>query len=247
MSGAMAKELSVLVQLQRKDIELKELLDSKMSIPAAIKAEEDRLREEEALLRGKEEELKEVSRRRRNQERDLEELGLKIEKLEGRLLKVANNKEYQALLVEINNIKGLQSNGESELLKLMEQEEELSEALRGLQQGFEPRISEVNRIKEEKRRELERNEKLIPAVQNDREEIAKKLSPEMRTRYERIAKGKNGLAVVPVMKGACGGCFNGLPAQRINEIRLSDQLIMCEHCGRIIVWNEQPVREGGKG
>jgi predicted nucleic acid-binding Zn-ribbon protein len=243
----MTEELSVLVQLQRKDIELKELLDRRKSIPAAIKIEEDRLREEEGRLRSKGEEFKEVSRRKRNREMDLEELGLKIEKLEGRLLKVANNKEYQALLVEINNMKALQSNGESELLKLMEQEEEVSEALSSLQKGFEPRAGEVNRVKEEKTRELERNEELIPGLRKDREEIAKRLSPAMRTRYERIAKVKNGLAVVPVMKGACGGCFTGLPAQRINEIRLSDQLITCENCGRIIVWDEQPVGEGGKG
>ena len=46
-----------------------------------------------------------------------------------------------------------------------------------------------------------------------------------------------GLAVVPVLKGACGGCFSALPPQRVNVACLGNELVVCEACGRIVVWD----------
>ena len=54
--------------------------------------------------------------------------------------------------------------------------------------------------------------------------------------YDRIRKSyRNGLAVVPVERDACGGCFNSIPPQRQSEIRLHKKIIVCENCGRILV------------
>ena len=46
------------------------------------------------------------------------------------------------------------------------------------------------------------------------------------------------MAVVPVKKGACGGCFNRVPPQKLLELRQNDRLYTCERCGRIIVSDE---------
>ena len=54
--------------------------------------------------------------------------------------------------------------------------------------------------------------------------------------YERIRGSyRNGLAVVPIMRDSCGGCFNVIPPQRQSEIRQHKKIIVCEHCGRILV------------
>ena len=54
--------------------------------------------------------------------------------------------------------------------------------------------------------------------------------------YDRIRTSyRNGLAVVPVERDACGGCFNSIPPQRQSEIRLHKKVIVCENCGRILV------------
>ena len=45
---------------------------------------------------------------------------------------------------------------------------------------------------------------------------------------------RNGLAVVPVNRNACGGCFNIVPAQKQAEVREKKKIIICEHCGRIL-------------
>ena len=56
------------------------------------------------------------------------------------------------------------------------------------------------------------------------------------TSFDRIRKNfRNGLAVVPVVRDACGGCFNAIPPQRQSEIRQHKKIIVCENCGRVLV------------
>ena len=87
-------------------------------------------------------------------------------------------------------------------------------------------------------------EKIIIAETEKEEKHYKKLSNEARqkvesrllTSYDRIRKSyRNGLAVVSVVREACGGCFNAVPPQRQSEIRLRKKIIVCENCGRILV------------
>jgi predicted nucleic acid-binding Zn-ribbon protein len=61
------------------------------------------------------------------------------------------------------------------------------------------------------------------------------LAPATRQRYERAHGSRGGRAVVPIMKGACGGCFRAQPPQALNEARKRDRLLSCDGCGRILV------------
>ena len=70
-------------------------------------------------------------------------------------------------------------------------------------------------------------------------EVFKEIDKRYVSRYERIKKAKAGLAVARISEqGACSGCFSVIPPQRIVEIRSKDQLFSCEHCGRILIWDE---------
>ena len=66
---------------------------------------------------------------------------------------------------------------------------------------------------------------------------AEKVIPErLLTAYKRIrSKVANGLAVVSVEREACGGCFSQIPPQRQLDIKMHKKVIVCEHCGRIMV------------
>ena len=58
--------------------------------------------------------------------------------------------------------------------------------------------------------------------------------------YTRLrGNAKNGLAVVPVDRDSCGGCFNKIPPQRQLDIQTKRKIIVCEHCGRILVPTEE--------
>jgi predicted nucleic acid-binding Zn-ribbon protein len=62
------------------------------------------------------------------------------------------------------------------------------------------------------------------------------VDPRLLASFDRIRKNfRNGLAVVPVVRDACGGCFNAIPPQRQSEIRQHKKIIVCENCGRVLV------------
>ena len=67
----------------------------------------------------------------------------------------------------------------------------------------------------------------------------KKLDDRLAGAYTRLrTNARNGLAVVPVDRDACGGCFNKSPPQRQLDIQTKKKVIACEHCGRILVPSE---------
>jgi predicted nucleic acid-binding Zn-ribbon protein len=77
------------------------------------------------------------------------------------------------------------------------------------------------------------------SFRKESEEAKTKVDPRLLQAYEKIRKNyRNGLAVVTVERDSCGGCFNAIPPQRQAEIRQHKKIIVCEHCGRILVDND---------
>ena len=70
-------------------------------------------------------------------------------------------------------------------------------------------------------------------------EAREKVDIRLLASYDRIRKNyRNGLAVVPVLRDACGGCFNAIPPQKQSEIKQRKKIIVCENCGRILIDSE---------
>ena len=70
-------------------------------------------------------------------------------------------------------------------------------------------------------------------------EAREKVDLRLLASYDRIRKTyRNGLAVVPVLRDACGGCFNAIPPQKQSEIKQRKKIIVCENCGRILIDSE---------
>ena len=74
--------------------------------------------------------------------------------------------------------------------------------------------------------------------QHERQKAIARINKGDLAAYERIRKAKKGMAVVPLKKGACGGCFNRVPPQKLLELRQNERMYTCERCGRIIVSDE---------
>ena len=91
-----------------------------------------------------------------------------------------------------------------------------------------------------KKKELD---EIVEETQKEEEDLLKKskkaesqIEERLIIAYKRVrSNAHNGLAVVPVQRDACGGCFNKIPPQRQLDIRLRKKIIVCEHCGRILV------------
>jgi predicted nucleic acid-binding Zn-ribbon protein len=94
-----------------------------------------------------------------------------------------------------------------------------------------------------KKEELEKiilaNEKEEKQFNKLATEAKQQVDPRLLASYEKIRGNyRNGLAVVPVERDACGGCFNAIPPQKQSEIRQHKKIMICENCGRILVDEE---------
>jgi hypothetical protein len=94
---------------------------------------------------------------------------------------------------------------------------------------------DLSERKEELREVNKEHEKEELKLQHEREKILVRLDKNYTERYDRIRNAKSGLAVVPIKRNACGGCYSRVPPQKILEIRQNSKLYACEHCGRILV------------
>ncbi|TLY28290.1 MAG: hypothetical protein E6K56_10225 [Ignavibacteria bacterium] len=233
--GTVEKELKYLYALQQVDTQLQEVQDLKGDLPSIVEELQGRVNELKSKLKGLHDSLKQAKIDRDEADVGILDCGEKIDKYKGQQLHVKSNKQYDALTREIEA-------AEAKSLKL---EKEMG-LLEGKMQLFKsdietimPQLEELNAELEGKQKELrevnKEHEKEELKLQHEREKLVVRVEREDLERYERIRKAKGGKAVVPVKRGACGGCFNRVPPQKILEIRQNLKLYQCEHCGRILV------------
>src|SRR5699024_1141807 len=99
---------------------------------------------------------------------------------------------------------------------------------------------------EDKKNELDRIISETKSKEETLREQTKKtettIEPRLLAAFKRIRKNaRNGLGVVPIQRGACGGCFNKIPPQKQMDIKLGKKIIVCEYCGRIMIDPEMAV------
>ncbi len=234
----MENRLRLLFALQRVDSELDDLDELKGDLPGAIRQLQERIKDREELKKTLEETVKQAVVAR--DETDSEILGLKekIEKYKTQQFEVKSNKQYDALGKEIDY-------SQERITKLTKELEQL-EGKAGLAKedakAMGPEIEQMQGELKEKSNELalvnKEHEEEELKLQHEREKIVSRIQKSDLQMYERIRKAKGGLAVVPVKRNSCGGCYNRIPPQRVLELRKNSHMTACERCGRILVSEE---------
>jgi len=237
------EEIARLMSLQAIDRELRELEGSLSSIAGRI----DQLRREvdahQSELDRLQQEEEESGVNRRRLEKELAEGEARIRNKRMRLNQARNDKELQALGIEVDTLKENNQRLEAELLAAMEAAE-----ARG------PRIVTLRGTLDEKRKELETAEKEIAAQledlkvsiakqRADRDLMARDIPASLLQRYEVIFSKRAGLAVAEAKGGTCQGCRMRLPPQLYNELQKHLQIHFCPACQRILYFESATERE----
>ena len=224
------------VQLQEFDNKLNSLKLQKGDLPVLIEHLEEELQDKQTNATELTERISKLQSDRKMFEKEIEASKAQLQKKEDKLYNVQNNKEYDAISLEIDTRKVEIDNLESRIIQTLEQEEELKQEAAANEQEIE-RITQQLR---EHREELDEINKHTQEEENrlrdQREVVAQKIDRRYLSQYERIRKAKSGLAVARITRNSCGGCYSAIPPQRIVEIREAGRLHTCEYCGRILVW-----------
>ncbi len=234
MASITRQELELLIQLQDAELEAFKTAALLEKHPGQIAALDAELDNAFSLVREKKDNLDALKKEYRQMEADFESGQARIQKRKTQLHNVKNNKDYQALLKEIEDIRQSGSSKEDEMLGLLDAIEAAEKEASDAQKRYEEQKATV----EEKRRELEesavsrrdRLEELKEAATS----ISEMLDPKLKKQYTNIRDNSGGLAIVSVNDAVCRGCHLNIPPQMYNELHRENEIRFCPHCYRMI-------------
>ena len=230
-------QLQTLINLQAVDTRIAALEADAARLPreiAAIHAAVEEARKHVEQTKGR---LDGARKDQRGKEKDLEVVQAKRAKTEARLYEVKTNKEYSAVLTEIEEIKQEKGRMEEEVLVLMEAQERLTSDIREAETRFTQREGEGKSQEATLKEQLRGIETDLAAVRTERKELAGQLPGPVLADYDRILRARGGVALTPVAKpNFCGACRMTITPQRLQELRAQASLIPCESCGRYLYW-----------
>ena len=235
----MDAQLQTLIDLQAFDARIATLEADAARLPKQIEAIQQALADARKTVETVKSKLDTTKKDLRLKEKDLEVANVKRQKLEAKLYEVKTNKEYSAVLLEIEEAKQEKAKTEEEILGLMEMQERLSVDIKDAEQRFKAREEQARQDEGTVRRKLAAVEQELDVVRGQRNSRAKEVPAGLVASYERIARARGGVAVAAVSTSAvCGGCRVSIRPQAIQELRAATTLMLCESCGRYLYWQE---------
>lgn len=231
----MHPQLEKLVQLQRAETRLKELQAGLDDVPRQRAVQEEALVAERGRLDAARAELEQSQRTRRQKEGELQALEARRDKYKGQLREVKTNKEYSAMLHEIEGVEREIRAVEDAILVELERAEGLEAAVRNEQADFrqaeERHKAELARLAGQQRQLEEQR----AVAQAERDGVATGLPGEMVERFQRVAKVR-GTAVAEAKDGLCLQCHVQLRPQLFMEVKRNEELIQCPSCSRVLFY-----------
>jgi predicted nucleic acid-binding Zn-ribbon protein len=235
MELTIADKLDSLVKLQEIDSKLDVLRKLRGDLPEEVKDLEDEVIGIEKRATRFQSDLDSVNEEIETHKLNKKESERLIEKYKEQQMNVRNNREYDAISkelelqeLEIQLSEKRVREGEFKLKSKQQEIDETKETLDSKKGVLEIKKKELDKLVIESQEEEEKLLKLSAKQ-------SKKVEARLLNAYTKIrGSAKNGLAIVSVERGACGGCFNVVPPQRQADIMEKLKIIICEHCGRIL-------------
>ena len=234
---SVSEKLATLYALQQADTAIDKILQLRGELPMEVENLENEIADLNAKAVRLNEMIEGYSRSIAENKQNIIECDAQIEKYKSQLDNIANSREYDSLNKEIENQGLLRQIAEKHIGEAKERIFEKKNDLEVIKEKIAVRTDDLAAKKEELATIVESTAKEEELLRAKREECAAKIDARTMSAYERIRQScKNHLAVVSVFNGdSCGGCFNTIAPQRLIDIASNRKMIICEHCGRILV------------
>lgn len=231
-----AEKLDALYALQKIDSQIDKIRTVRGELPLEVQDLEDEIEGLDTRIKNLQEEAKELDTEVSDRKQAIKDAEAAIVKFKDQQNNVRNNREFESLAKEIEyqelEIKLHDKRMKEAKIKITSKKEVLDEAKERLEfrkGDLKVKQDELNEIVGETQKE---EDTLIAQSEKAKALIDVRLI----AAYDRLrSNAKNGLAVVGVDRDSCGGCFNKIPPQRQLDIDTRRKVIVCEHCGRILV------------
>lgn len=232
----MKEQLELLWELQRIDLDLKAIEEGRSRYPKEIERLEEKARIEKEKLGKEKERIEALEKERRQKEKALLMEQEKIKRSEGRMFEVKTNKEYQALLNEIEMGKEACSRQEEEILRHMDEIDALRGHIAKREKELASLLEKIEAEKRELAEKMVRDDLAWKKGLERRDVLSRRIDPDLFKLYNTLREKRQGVGMVNVKQEICQGCFMNVPPQMFIETQKSNALIRCPHCNRILYW-----------
>jgi uncharacterized protein len=161
----------------------------------------------------------------------------KISKLKTQMMDAKTNDQYRAFQHEIDFCQQEIRRHEDRILELMTESEPLEKAAKTAETALAAEKKQVEGEKTTARERTAVDQKEIDGIILERKQILQGMTPKIASEYERIRKGRSGVAIAEVVAGRCSKCNMLLRPQFLQELKRQDAVMVCESCKRMLYWN----------
>ena len=231
--------IKTLCKLQDIDLQYSAINNQLQSSPNSILELEQNLSELQSKLSEAKNQLSTCEKKQRTYESDIKDNEQNIKRSQEKTKSIKSNKEYQALLKEIEETQNKNTVLEEEVLQCMYDKEALSSVVKEKQenvQSIENQLSKEKNDYEKHRKEIKQQFKNL---ESERQVLESQLPQNILKRYQYLIKVANGVAVGFVEKGTCSACHTIIPPQYVIELRKSIDIQYCMTCQRFLIWRNE--------
>jgi predicted nucleic acid-binding Zn-ribbon protein len=174
---------------------------------------------------------------RKSAEVDIQTNEQKISKLKTQMMDAKTNDQYKAFQHEIDFCQTEIKRHEEKILELMASAEPLDQAVKTAETALAVEKKAVEAEKVVTRQRTAADQKEIDSLKDERVKIIPEMAPKIASEYERIRKGRAGVAIAEVIAGRCSKCNMLVRPQFLQELKQGDSIMVCESCKRMLYWN----------
>jgi len=204
--------------------------------------QENQVRSLQSALEAKKEELQLTKVQSSRLELELKTRDEEVSKLRAALNTAKSNKEYAAVLTQLNTTRADNSKLETQILELMKAVEADEAECETIRKQIEAQKQQLEQTRKTTDASAVEHEAEIAKIQAEWNTVAKEIPPEPLKVFKRVAETYDGEAVAQVEEQegrnaaySCGGCFMGITIESVNLLMTRDELIRCPNCTRILV------------
>ncbi len=231
----MKEQIEVLVKLQQIETETVQIKSALNDVSKRLENLDSGVKIFEQTIEEQEHIINDLKKQYRDYESNIQLNLEKEQKVQAKLRSVKNNKEYQALLKEIEDVRGKNSEIEDKMIEFLDQMDITEKIIATKKDEYINIFERAKSEKESIKQNAEARKKRLAELDMESAEVSRLVDPEFLKRYLIIKEQDPGeLAVVPVKDAVCHGCNVNIPPQLYNELFRCDSLRFCPNCQRII-------------
>ncbi|HTX39329.1 MAG TPA: C4-type zinc ribbon domain-containing protein [Bryobacteraceae bacterium] len=239
----MLSDLKLVIRLQEIDNRLRDLTREIAAFPKHIAEIEKKLVSHERKLEADRAALAANQKERKKCDTDIQAQDQKISKLKDQMLQAKTNDQYRAFQNEIDFCQTEIRKSEDRILELMNESEPLDKNVKAAEAALKAEKTEVDAEKAQARERTDATQRAAQELNTERAALVAQITPSAYKNYERIRKGRRGVAVAEAVEGRCSACNMIIRLQFFQDLKKGDQIMICESCQRILYYNPPVVVE----